>query len=448
MNKKNTHILIVDDEPELRNLLARILELEDYSTFTAKDGKQALKLLAQQSIHVVITDVQMPEMNGIKLIEKIKTQSPETEVICLTAYGKISDGVKAIKNGAYDYLEKDNYRTKIIPIIAKAAEKASLQFEVQKLRKKLNNQKGFEQIIGKSPAIQKAIDVAKKVAPTDAMVLLTGQTGTGKEIFANAIHHASPRASENMVVINCAALGKDILESELFGHKQGAFTGATKDKIGLFEEAHKGTIFLDEIGEMELDLQAKILRVLEDGSFIKLGDTKQHKVDVRILSATNRNLQKEVENGNFREDLFYRLSMFQIELPSLNERPEDIIHLAQYFLKASSLKTNKNIESLSETYQKALQDHNWRGNIRELKNLIERSVILEDTDTLTLETLPFNFQNEANEDSGLPLSLKDIEKKHIQKILTHTNQNKTQSAKILDIGLTTLYAKIKEYGLN
>lgn len=448
MNKKNQHILIVDDEPELRNLLSRILELEGYVTFTAKDAKHALKILSQKNIHVVITDVQMPEMNGITLVKKIKTQSPETEVICLTAYGKISDGVQAIKNGAYDYLEKDSYRTKIIPLIAKASEKSRLQMEIESVKTSVKKDGRFEHIIGNSSALKKAIVVAQKVAPTNATVLLTGPTGTGKEIFANAIHNASPRSSNNMVVINCAALGKDILESELFGHKQGAFTGAIKDKVGLFEEADKGSIFLDEIGELELDLQAKILRVLENGSFIKLGDTKQKNVDVRVISATNRKLKDEVEKGNFREDLFYRLSMFQIELPSLNDRPEDIIPLAKNFLKSSNLKTNKNIQSLSSKFQEALMNHNWRGNIRELKNLIERSVILEDSNELTLETLPFDFQNETKKNSGIALSLKDIEKKHIQKILEYTHNNKTKSAKILDIGLTTLYAKIKEYNLN
>lgn len=448
MEVKDVNILIVDDEAELRNLLARILELEGYRVFTSENGSSTLKKVDQEIIHVVITDVQMPGMDGIELIEKIKKQSPTTEVICLTAYGKIADGVQAMKNGAYDYLEKDSYRTKIIPLVAKAVEKSKLQFEVAHLRKKVQGEETFGSIIGNSKAIQNAIETAKKVAPTDATVLLTGPTGAGKEVFANAIHNASQRAQQNLVTINCAALSKEILESELFGHKQGAFTGAIKDKQGLFEVANNGTIFLDEIGELELDLQAKILRVLENGTFIKLGDTKEQKVDVRIISATNRDLKEEVDEGSFREDLFFRLSMFQIELPSLNERHEDIIPLATHFLSLASVKSGKPILGMVTAYEKALLNHHWRGNIRELKNLIERSVILEDSDQLTIQTLPFNFGQSFPSGPGNPETLKAIEKQHIQKILTHTGGNRTKTAKILDIGLTTLYAKIKEYRLN
>ena len=242
-------------------------------------------------------------------------------------------------------------------------------------------------------------------------------------------------------------LRKEILESELFGHKQGAFTGAIKDKQGLFEAAHNGTIFLDEIGELALDLQAKILRVLENGTFIKLGDTKQQKVDVRILSATNRNLQKAVKNGMFREDLYFRLSMFEIELPSLNDRHEDTILLAKHFLLSINIKLNKNLKGMTAAYENALQNHYWSGNIRELKNLIERSAILEDSELLTTDTLPFNFQAQLQLNGKKSVTLKEVEKDHIQKILEHTGGNKTQTAKVLEIGLTTLYAKIKEYNL-
>lgn len=445
MYKISGNILIVDDEPELRNLLARILELEGYEVFTSDGGKNALKKLATTTINVVITDIQMPGITGLDLIEKIKKDFPATEVICLTAYGKIADGVQAMKNGAYDYLEKDNYRTKIIPLVAKAAEKSKLQFEIEKLRKKVNTKQSFEHILGTSPAIKNAITTAKKVAATNATVLLTGPTGTGKEIFANSIHNASDRALENLVIINCAALNKEVLENELFGHKQGAFTGAIKDKTGLFEEAHKGTLFLDEIGEMELELQAKILRVLENGTFIKLGDTKERKVDVRILSATNRDLQEAVKNGTFREDLYFRLSMFEIRLPSLNERQEDILPLANHFLLSIKIRLNKNINGITAAYEKALEKHYWSGNIRELKNLIERSVILEDSELLTVDTLPFNFQDQLLLNEKKPVTLKEIEKQHILRILQHTGENKTQTAKILDIGLTTLYAKLKEY---
>lgn len=444
---KQLHILIVDDESELRELLSRILQFEGYDTQTGHDGISALKKIEKLQPHVVITDVQMPGMRGTDLVTEIKKLSPNTEVICLTAYGNIQDGVQAIKNGAYDYLEKDSYRTKILPLVAKAAEKASISFGSQKPPIHKNNKGSFEAIIGNSTSLKRAIDVARKVAKTDASLLITGPTGSGKEVFAVAIHNNSLRASEKLVTINCAALSREILESELFGHKAGAFTGAIKDKKGLFEEAHKGTLFLDEIGELELDLQAKILRVLENGTFIKLGDTKEQKVDVRILSATNRDLPNAIEGGKFREDLYYRLAMFQIELPGLNERKEDILPLANFFLTLSTEKMNKQISGFSPDFITALEKHNWKGNIRELRNLIERSVILTDSAIVTIDTLPVDFQTQ-NEIVGKGIhSLREIEKSHIKKILDYTNGNKTKTAKILDIGLTTLYAKIKEYDI-
>lgn len=447
MKETNLNILIVDDESELRELLSRILQLEGYFTQTAQDGHSALKLIEKLQPHVVVTDVQMPGMKGTDLVSEIKKISPSTEIICLTAYGNIQDGVQAIKNGAYDYLEKDSYRTKILPLVAKAAEKAQLQFKTHPSVSRSDKKSAFESIIGNSLALTKAIAIAQKVSRTDASVLLTGPTGTGKEVFANAIHHSSLRATESLVTINCAALSKDILESELFGHKIGAFTGAIKDKKGLFEEAHKGTIFLDEIGEMELELQAKLLRVLENGTFIKLGDTKEQKVDVRILSATNRDLQKAVEDNKFREDLYYRLAMFQIDLPGLNERKEDILPLAKHFLMLSVSKMNRNIYGFETDFSKALENHFWKGNIRELRNIIERAVILTDSETIHIDTLPFDFQNQKQISNLGIQSLKQIERSHILKILEHTNGNKTRTAKILDIGLTTLYAKLKDYDI-
>lgn len=443
----NFNILIVDDERELSELLSRILQLEGYTTQTAKDGASAIKLIVKKGFHVIITDVQMPGMRGTELVTEIKKISPSTEIICLTAYGNIKDGVQAIKNGAYDYLEKDSYRTKILPLVARAAEKSKGQFDKYQANIKSSQKTSFESIIGSSSAIKQAINLAQKVSKTDASILLTGPTGSGKEVFANAIHNSSLRTSENFVTINCAALGKEILESELFGHKVGAFTGAIKDKIGLFQEAHKGTIFLDEIGEMEIDLQAKILRVLENGTFLMVGDTKEQKVDVRLLSATNRNLQQAVEDGKFREDLFYRLAMFQIGLPSLNDRKEDILPLAKHFLAVASAKMNKNTSDFDPNFSEALQQHHWKGNIRELRNIIERAVILTDSQIVYTDTLPVDFQSQLQPIQKDIQSLKQIERLHIEKILAHTKGNKTKTAKILDIGLTTLYAKLKEYNI-
>lgn len=441
------NILIVDDESELRELLSRILQLEGYITKTAKDGLAALKILEKEFFHVVVTDVQMPGIKGTELVLEIKKTSPHTEIICLTAYGNIKDGVQAIKNGAYDYLEKDSYRTKILPLLAKAAEKAKFQFEKSQVLTKSTQTLSFESIIGNSSAVKQAINLAQKVAKTEASILLTGPTGSGKEVFANAIHNNSLRASENFVTINCAALGKEILESELFGHKAGAFTGAIKDKVGLFQEAHKGTIFLDEIGEMEIDLQAKILRVLENGTFLIVGDTKEQKIDVRVLSATNRNLQNAIDDGIFREDLYYRLAMFQIDLPSLNDRKEDILPLAKHFLTIASAKLNKSIVDFDTDFSEALKNHYWKGNIRELRNIIERAVILTDSEQIKSDVLPLDFHNQNKSSYKDVQSLKHIERFHIAKILEHTQGNKTKTARILDIGLTTLYAKLKEYNL-
>ena len=384
----------------------------------------------------------------------MKEKYPCSEIILLTAYGNIPDGVQAIKNGAFDYIVKGDDNNKIIPLLHRAMEKLSLTKRVAQLEAQLDSKFSFEAIIGSSKIIQQAIELAKKVAVTDTTVLLTGETGTGKEVFAQAIHQSSLRKNKNFVAINCSAFSHDLLESEMFGHTAGSFTGATKDKKGLFEEANFGTIFMDEIGEMPIDLQAKILRVIENGEFIKVGESKVTKVDVRIIAATNRNLIKEIEVGTFRQDLYYRLSVFQIPLPSLRERVTDIEILAKYFLQFFTLKTNKKIKSLSKEFIHLLKMHTWPGNIRELKNVIERSVILETTESLMAENLPIEIQQlESNntENSNKILSafsLASIEKLHIQKVLNYTNGNKTETARLLGIALTTLYRKLEEYKIS
>ncbi|RYF49246.1 MAG: sigma-54-dependent Fis family transcriptional regulator, partial [Cytophagaceae bacterium] len=308
-------LLIIDDEARLRGLLARILSLEGYTVLEAENARAGLKTLEREDVHLVLSDVKLPDKNGIELTAQIKQLYPATEIIVLTAYGTIADGVTAIKNGAFDYITKGDDNDRIIPLVSRAVEKAQLQFRVRQLEAQIGERTDFGKIIGTSSAIKQAISLAQRVAVTDTTVLLTGETGTGKEVFAQAIHGASPRRSGTFVAINCGALGKDILESELFGHRAGAFTGASRDQKGLFAEANKGTIFLDEIGEMPLDLQAKLLRVLETHEFLRLGDTKPTKTDVRVIAATNRSLEQEASAGNFRLDLFYRLSVFTIELP-------------------------------------------------------------------------------------------------------------------------------------
>ena len=439
-------VLIIDDEIKLSALLARIIELEGYAVWQAATGKEGLKMLDRESVQVVFSDVKLPDVSGVELVKQLKEKKPYVEVICLTAYGTIADGVTAIKNGAFDYITKGDDNERILPLLSKAAEKAEIQYKLYQLENKLISQHSFEGIVGKSRAIQSAIELAKKVSPTETTVLLLGETGTGKEVFARAIHYNSQRKTGNFVAINCSAFSRELLESELFGYKAGAFTGALKDKKGLFEEADGGTLFLDEIGELPIDLQAKLLRVLEAGEFFKLGDTKTHYTNVRIIAATNRNLQSEIEKEHFREDLFYRLSVFSISLPSLNDRREDIQLLAEYYLKEYAGKMNRKLAGIDPAMLKQLEKYNWRGNIRELKNLIERAVIVSEGDILTANTLPVELYNEQNTAVAV-FDMAAVEKNHIRKMLIHTKGNKTEAAKLMNIGITTLYRKIEEYHL-
>lgn len=440
-------ILLIDDEPKLRQLLARILALEDYQVFEADDVRSAMRLLERTEIQLVISDVRLPDGNGIDLTTQVKKNFPATEIIVLTAYGTIADGVKAIKNGAFDYITKGDDNDRIIPLVSRAIEKAQLQYRIRRLEEQVQQRYGFEKIIGQSTAIRQAIELARKVAVTDTTVLLTGETGTGKEVFAQAIHQASPRRAGSFVAINCSALGKEILESELFGHRAGAFTGATRDKKGLFEEANKGTIFLDEIGEMALDLQAKLLRVLETHEFMRVGDTKPTKTDVRVIAATNRDLKHEAETGQFRSDLFYRLSVFSIELPPLRDRRDDIPVLAETLVQQEAAKVGKKHMTLSTAFVETLTRYSWKGNIRELKNVIERAVILSDGQTLLPDYLPLDVQSPAPPSLSPTFDLATLEKNHIAQVLRHTNGNKTEAARLLGISLSTLYRKYEEYQL-
>ena len=443
----NGNILLIDDEEKLRSLLSRIIRLEGYSVIEASNVKEGLKKLEKEDFHVVITDVKLPDGNGVELTQKIKSLYSHVEIIVLTAYGTIADGVKAIKYGAFDYITKGDDNDKILPLLYRAVDKSNLQQRLYKLEKKVNKQYGFDSIIGTSKQIQEAITLGKKVAATDATVLLLGETGTGKEVFAQAIHYGSNRSNKSYVAVNCSALGKDILESELFGHKAGAYTGAHKDTKGLFEEADGGTIFLDEIGEMNPDLQAKLLRVLETNEFLKVGDSKPTRVDVRVVAATNRDLQKESDTGHFRSDLFYRLAVFQISLPALRERPKDIEPLAEHFLSLFAAKVNKPVPKMSPEFLGKLKNYSWKGNIRELKNIMERMVILSDNPILTAEELPFEIKN-SNFINSNSFNLADVEKHHIQRVLVYTKGNKTEAARLLNIGLTTLYRKLEEYQLS
>ena len=443
-------VLIIDDEKQILGLLSRIVSLEGYDVFQAATCKAGLKQLEQQSPEVILCDVFLPDGSGVELVKELKKIRPLSEVILLTAHGNISDGVQAIKNGAFNYITKGNDNNKILPLIAQAMEKSVAAYKQEKLvSSAVGKQYSFGTIVGKSPAIQQAVDLAKKVAVTDVPVLLTGETGTGKEVFAQSIHQRSSRGDKAFVAINCSSFSRDLLESEMFGHKAGAFTGAMKETKGLFEEADNGTIFLDEIGEMAFDLQAKLLRILETGEFLKIGDTKPIKVNVRVIAATNRDLTKEIGEGHFREDLFYRLSVFQIHLPPLRERVDDIPLYIETFVSSLSVKMGKTIDGIAPEYIRILKQYPWKGNVRELRNVVERSLIIVDGTVLTPDSLPPYMQNPATNSeatySGFDLS--GVEKMHILKVLKYTNGNKTETSRLLGIGLTTLYRKIEEYGL-
>ena len=445
MNK----ILIIDDEPTIRMLLSRILELEGYEVLKAKDRATALYTLKKQVVQVVLCDVFLPDGNGVDMVQELQQLAPDAKIILLTAHGNIPDGVQAIKNGAFDYIVKGDDNRKIIPIVSRAMDAVVTEQKQQGKKKEVRaNSFTFDNIVGKSSALSDVVTQARKVAATDVSVLINGETGTGKEVFARAIHSESQRRSEAFLALNCSAFSRELLESELFGYKAGAFTGAVKDKKGLLEEANHGTLFLDEIGEMALELQSKLLRVLETGEFVKVGDTKTTHVDVRILSATNRNLKEEIANGRFREDLYFRLSVFRILLPPLRQRRDDILLLAQHFVGLYARQIGRTAPSLSTEAKNIFLAYPWPGNVREMMNAIEHALIVCE-DEITRHDLPIDMltgdTSTAADDS---FDLKSVERNHIIKVLHHTHGNKTETARLLKIGLTTLYRKIEEYGIN
>lgn len=454
-------VLIIDDERQILSLLCRIIGLEGYEVLQAATCQAGLKQMDLHVPEVVLCDVFLPDGSGVELVAELKKRHPLSEIILLTAHGNIPDGVQAIKNGAFDYITKGDDNPKIIPLIAQAMDQASAAYSRQRAEGVSPRPSySFDRIVGRSAAIRSAVDLARKVAATDVPVLLTGETGTGKEVFAQSIHQQSMRRQKAFVAVNCSSFSRDLLENEMFGHKAGAFTGALKETKGLFEEASGGTLFLDEIGEMAFDLQAKLLRVLETGECLKIGDTKPTRVDVRVIAATNRDLMREIAEGRFREDLFYRLSVFQIHLPPLRERREDISLHAENFITVFSEKMGKKGMTISPDYLKALQAHPWKGNVRELRNVIERSLIVAEGNLLTPDTLPLAMQTGASASSNGVLcgeavssegytgfDLNGVEKMHIRKVLAYTRGNKTEASRLLGIGLTTLYRKIEEYGL-
>ena len=441
-------ILLVDDEIKLRSLLKRIISLEGFRVLEADSLKAAIKMLDRESVDVLLCDVKLPDGNGVEFTKLVKAKYPTIEIILLTAFGNIPDGVTAIQNGAFNYLTKGDDNARVIPLISQAVEKRQLKARITHLEARVGKKYSFESILGSSPALLDAINLARIVAPNSTTVLLLGETGTGKEVFAQAIHNASKRSVRSFVALNCSSFSKDLLESEIFGYKAGAFTSAIKDKKGLIEEADQGTLFLDEIGEMPLELQSKLLRVLETSEFTKLGETKPSLVDVRVIAATNRNLSTMVQEGKFREDLFYRLNVYSITIPPLRDRKRDIVVLARFYVQVFAEKVSVPAPEMLPAFTEALLAHDWKGNIRELKNSIERAVIVSNGEPLTLSHLPIELRETQTKSQTLSaFDLQSVEKLHIQRVLNHTRHNKAEAARLLNIGLATLYRKIEDYHL-
>jgi len=424
-------------------MLQRLFTGEGYTVTTAENGAQAMVKLKAHRFQAVLCDVKLPDANGVELTGAIKTQQPDAEVIVFTAFGTIGDAVKAVQNGAFQYLVKGDDNDKLIPTVSRAVEKARAQQQIEQPKQG----DPFAMVTGRTAAIQQVIELARKVAPTEATVLLTGATGTGKEVFANAIHAASARSGKPMLAVNCSAFGTELLESELFGHMAGSFTGATKDKKGLIEAAKGGTLFLDEVGELSPAMQAKLLRVLETGDFLRVGDTVPQRSDVRIIAATHRDLLRESSEGRFRQDLYYRLAAFTLRLPALAERKADVPLLAQVFIARFAAKLKKAITGMDESVKERLLAYTWPGHVRELRNMMERACILCDGPLLDAASLPLELQGDQEQKLGAVYDLEQVEREHIRRVLAHTGGNKTLAAELLGIGLTTLYAKVKRYGL-
>jgi two-component system response regulator PilR (NtrC family) len=450
-------VLVVDNEKSMRDFLSIVLKKEGYFVETAEDGDQALKVLEKDIFDLVLTDMKMPRMSGLDLLKGLKELSPETIIIMMTAYASAETAVEAMKEGAYDYLTKPFQIDEVKLIIKNALERRKLRQENTQLRRELKGQATFTQIIGRSEKMKRVLDLVRKVADSKSNVLIYGESGTGKELIARAIHFNSARRDRSFVTVNCSALPEALLESELFGHMKGSFTGAIGNKEGLFEIAHEGSIFLDEIGETSLSIQVKLLRVLQEKEFRRVGGTKDLKVDVRIIAATNRDLEKMVAEGKFREDLYYRLDVIPIDLPPLRERPEDIPMLADFFLRKFNQSLGKEIEGIEPEAMRVLMNHEWKGNVRELENVVERAVALASHKMLTLADFNQGFLKPegsfpipaAIPEDGLHLEdlIGKIEKELLLKALQETNWVKKEAAKLLHLNFRSFRYRLDKYGI-
>ncbi|MCS7013907.1 MAG: sigma-54 dependent transcriptional regulator [Chloroherpetonaceae bacterium] len=441
-------ILIVEDDKNTRDALRDGLQKsEERKLFAAETAREALKILSEEDIDLVITDLKIPDSDGVKLLRDIKKHDPNIVVIVMTAYGTVDSAVEAMKLGAYDYIQKPFRMGDIRRLVSRALETRLLLMENAKLRQQLGAKYLPKNIIGFSPVFREVLDTVEKVAPSRATVLLLGESGTGKEVIARAIHEMSGRRDKPFVKVNCGALPDSLLESELFGYEKGAFTNAIKQKKGRFELAHGGTIFLDEIADMPTPLQVKLLRVLQDGEFERLGGEETIKVDVRIIAATNKDIEKEIEQGRFREDLYYRLNVIKIKLPPLRQRQDDIIPLAQHFLEKYALLNAKSIKGISPEAMRLLEGHHWRGNVRELENVIERATVLCSGDMIQKEHLPDYITGQEHSkvvSFRIGTTLEEIEEVMIARTLEATGGSKEETARLLGIGVATLYRKLKD----
>jgi len=449
-------VLVVDDEESVRTAVAAILNKQGFEVETAASGKEALELLTNHSFDIVFSDLKMPEMDGLEFLSAFKAAGHVATVIIMSAFGTIPIAIEAMKRGAYDYISKPFNADEILLAIRKASERERLRKENQLLRDQVEGSFSFKQVITKSAAVKEIFQTIQKVADYKTTILLEGESGTGKEVIARSIHQNSNRSRKKFVAINCAAIPENLLESELFGHKKGSFTDATKDKRGLFEEASGGTVFLDEIGELPLHLQVKLLRVLQEEEILPVGATTPQKIDVRVIAATLRDLEQDVRSGRFREDLYYRLNVISLKLPPLRERKEDIPLLVKHFLKKHSAQLSLPVESISQEALAALVSYDWPGNIRELENCIERAIILSGESEIGITNLPKAVLGNTDvqqqtvvdpEDLSIKNHSRALEERLIRAALGETGGNRTQAAKLLEISHRTLLYKLKEYEL-
>ena len=448
---KQARILIVEDEFIARENLEHILQKEDYQILALESGVEALKELEKNEFDLVMTDLRMQQVDGMQVLERTRELYPDTEVIMITGYATVSTAVEAMQKGAYHYLAKPYKIDEVRILVRQALERRWLKQEVNELRQQVRSQKTIPLLIGKTGAMEGLKNLITQIAPTDCTVLILGETGTGKELVAKAIHHLSTRSDRRFLAINCGSFTEELLAHELFGHEKEAFTGARGVKKGLLEVATEGTVFLDEIAEMSLSMQAKLLRVLQDRTFFRVGGTTEIPVDIRILAATNKELKQEVDRGTFRQDLYYRLNVITLEVPSLSERKDDIPLLSQHFLEKYSQLQGKQVEKISPEVMDILMNYAFPGNVRELENIIERGVTLADGSTMEVKHLPADLREQRFDIQRRPktelLTLEENEKEYIDWVLTQVNGNKTRAAEILGIDRVSLWRKLKRYGM-